>query len=103
MKDLYTYPQETWDEKKCEKVARRLAKDGYGTPYPERGYFSFSGSAYPQPGLGAVRYNGGTIIDGEHYESVEIPLPKIAKGFSFERVLSWGIRLVKDEKGKGAP
>ncbi len=29
---------EVWDEKKCERISKRIATDGYGTPYPFPGY-----------------------------------------------------------------
>jgi hypothetical protein len=48
-------PAEQWDAAKCERMARRIAKDGMGTPYPFRGYI---GSSATVGGYGKTRYNG---------------------------------------------
>jgi hypothetical protein len=91
----YTYPQETWNKTKCEKVARHLEKDGMGTPHPWRGFISGHSSPYPSYGH-TIKYNGGTFINGKHYHSVEMPLPKIAKGFKIVNRISWGYYLERE-------
>ncbi len=88
----YAYPAETWDEKKCAKMAKRIAKDGLGTPYHFRG-------AVPYLSTGEV-YNGGTVIDGEWYQGWTRPLPILAPGYSWVRVPTWCWRIVKDEPCK---
>jgi hypothetical protein len=94
MKKLYTYPQETWDEKKCAKIAKHRGKDGCGSVHPYPGLVAASGSSYPQYGQ-TVRFNGGTIIEGELYQYVMRPLPKIPDTFEFIRRVSWGTYLQK--------
>ena len=90
---LYQHPQEVWDVKKCTKLAKRVAKDGMGTPYP------FQGSLYLQLGHHVhgmrVRYNGGTVIDGEWWQGEEWQLPQVAEGFKIIHVPTWGYRIIK--------
>lgn len=91
---LYTYPQETWGAAKCLKFSRRTQRDGLGTPYPFKGYLPAPHpcATHGQP----LRFNGGTVIDGEWYDSVMWPLPKVAEGFKWEYLCTWGYRLVKE-------
>lgn len=88
---MHTYYQNTpqvWDAKKCNRMARRTARDGLGTPYPFKGYI---GSHY-----GRVRYNGGCLRDGQLYDGEEFPLPIIADGFSIIRIRTWGWQIIKN-------
>jgi hypothetical protein len=90
---LYQLPQETWDAAKCEKMAKHLAKDGLGTPYPFKGYIG--GSSSIPPAYGPIRYNGGCIREGQWYQGENRPLPKVADGYVIEWVTSWGYRIRK--------
>jgi len=94
MEPLYIYPQETWSVAKCEKVAKHRGRDGCGTIHPYKGLIAGSASSYPQYGQ-TIRFNGGTIIDGELYQAVCKPLPKIPDSFKFVYRLSWGTYLEK--------
>lgn len=91
IKELYTHPKETWDEKKCKKMARSAPKDQWGNR-PPKGIIAQSGSAYVQYGH-TVRYNGGTIRDGEFYRSEYLPLPEIPKTYEFVPLIGWGTRI----------
>jgi hypothetical protein len=88
---IYQHPQETWDEKKCEKKAKHVAQDGLGTPYPWPGYIGNT--------FGEIRYNGGCCrpdyITGDHYDGENFPLPKVAPGYKIIRVPTWGYRIIK--------
>jgi len=84
---IYQHPQETWDEKKCEKKAKHVAQDGLGTPYPWPGYI---GSHY-----GTHHYNGGCDRDGEWYEGEHWSLPIIAPGYEITKTITWGYRIIK--------
>ena len=92
---IFTHKQETWDRAKCQKEANRVFRDGMGTPGP-RGIIASSGSNYPQYGQ-TQRYNGGTIVDGEWYEAVSVPLPAIHEDFCFESWPAWGRFIKKKE------
>ncbi len=94
MKPLFTYPREVWNTAKCEKIAKRRLTNTYGDKHPWPGLIAGSGSSYPEYGQ-TIRYNGGTIIDGEHYESVHRPLPQIPDSFHFVERVSWGTYLEK--------
>lgn len=91
---LYQHPQEVWDAKKCEKLAKRTVKDGLGTPYPFKGYLRLGELGHYAHGM-SVRYNGGTVIDGKWWQGEEWPLPKLADGFEIVRVPTWGYRIIK--------
>ncbi len=93
MKSLYTHPQETWDAKKCKEMARQGGVDYFGTKQ-RPGLIASSASSYPQYGQ-TIRFNGGRIIGDELYQSEYRPLPKIAKGYKFKKILSWGTYIVK--------
>ena len=96
---FYKNPQEIWDAKKCERMARRIARDGMGTPYPFKG-------AVPGPypfGFGKTRYNGGCIrpmnaaVGKRKWYPGEIhPLPKLAKGFKWVANPTWCWQIVKE-------
>ena len=88
---VYTHPQETWDAKECAKRAKARRQPG-GKP----GLIAGSSSSYPEYGQ-TVRFNGGREIDGNWYQSECRPLPVIAPGFHFEKVVSWGTYIVKDK------
>jgi len=90
---LYQHPQETWDAKKCEKLANRTLKDGLGTPYPGKGYLLSSEIGH-QHGL-IVRHNGGTVIDGKWWQGEEWQLPIVAEGYEIITVPTWGYRIIK--------
>jgi len=94
---LYTYPQETWDAAQCLKFSRRTQRDGLGTPYPFKGYLPAPHpcATHGQP----LRFNGGTVIDGEWYAAVLWPLPKVAEGFKWIKIPSWGWHLIKAKFG----
>ncbi len=89
----YVHPQETWDDKKCAKVAKYNPKNAFG----DRGIpgqIASHSSSYPQYGQ-QIRYNGGTIIDGELYKSVRRPFPIIPAGWKIVSYVSWGFYLVR--------
>lgn len=90
---LFHHPQETWNEEKCEKLAKYLAKDGLGTKYPFKGYLGSSMSIPPK--FGMIRYNGGCVRNNEWYDGEFFPLPILAKGFAIVQVISWGYRIIK--------
>jgi len=92
---VYTYPREQWDAAKCEKAAKRLAKDGLGTPYPWRGYIGSSTTPIQYGGYGRTTFNGGIVIDGEWYKSADRPLPAVAGGFTIVHIPTWGYRIIK--------
>ncbi len=95
MKNLFTHPQETWDEAKCAKVAKSYHHDGLGTAESRPGRIAGSASVYPEYGQ-TQRWNGGFIApDGEHYRAEHKPLPKVPEGWGFEQVTSWGTYLVR--------
>ena len=87
----YTFPQEVWDEKECEKRAKHLVEDGFGTPYPFRGYIGMLK-------YGQHRLNGGFVKNGDWYEGYIVLLPKIDDKYEIVRVPSWGYRIVKKEQ-----
>lgn len=86
---VYKHTPETWDAPKCESAAKRVTKDGCGTPYPWPGYI---GNNY-----GTQYYNGGCTRDGAWYEGEHYPLPKVAPGYKIKYVKTWGYRIIKDE------
>ena len=93
MKDYYTYPQEVWDAAKCEKMAKRIVKDGYGSSFP----VGYLGSNQPNGGKwGVTTYNGGCVIDDKHYKGEIRPLPKVAEGFEIVQHLAWGYFIEKN-------
>ena len=92
----YTHPQEVWDEKKCEWLARHRRKDGYGSKGP-KGIVCDSAAMFG-PLYGRSRsYNGGTVINGEWYSGEEWPLPQVPEGWEFVTVPSWGLRIQRKE------
>ena len=88
--EYYQHPQEVWNEARCRKEANHTAKDGFGTPYPFKGYIGFSQ-------WGKTRYNGGCIRDDCWWEGEVRPLPKVTDGFEIIYVPTWGYRIKKKE------
>ena len=43
----------------------------------------------------SVRYNGGTVIDGEWWQGEEWQLPLLAEGYEIVHVPTWGYRIIK--------
>jgi len=84
----YTYPQEIWHENKCAKMSRHAPKDAWGN-LPPKGIIASNASSTPQYGQ-TIRYNGGTVIDGEWYEAVTRPLPAIPDSYEIVPLTSWG-------------
>ena len=84
---FYTPTSEQWDDAKCSREARHVARDGMGTPYPWPGYI---GSHY-----GPIRYNGGCVRDDEWFPGENRPLPEVAPGFEIVRVPTWGWRIIE--------
>lgn len=89
----YIYPAEKWDKEKCEKMAKIIAKDGLGTPYPFKGYIG-SGLTYGGE-FGTTIYNGGCVREDKWYQGEHRPLPEVAEGFEIEYVPTWGYRIKK--------
>ena len=87
----YYFPKETWDTKKCAKLARHRRRDGLGTPYPFRGYLGSSASM--PPFFGKIRYNGGCTHGDTHYEGEVRPFPNIPEEFVIVVVPTWGWRI----------
>lgn len=101
--DLATYYRltpETWDAKQCARMAQCTPTDGLGTPYP------FAGIC-PYRKAGPERFNGGCLVrdgrqvydckDGDKTQwvpGVIHTLPRLARGFKWVSVLSWGWRIV---------
>ena len=88
---VYTHPQETWTEAKCARMSRYAPKDNWGNR-PPKGIIADSGSAYLQYGQ-TIRYNGGTVRDGEWYEAEHLPLPAIPASYEFVPLVGWGTRI----------
>ena len=97
----YLNHREVWDVAKCEKMAKRVARDGMGTPYPFKG-------AVPGPfpcDFGKTLYNGGCVrpMTGPNqkwYPGEIWPLPKLAPGFKWVRAVTWSWRIVKKSADK---
>lgn len=90
-KELYTHPQEVWDEKTCAEKAKARTTNGMGTPFPYPGRIpQFYGTTTP--------YNGGCIRDGEWYKAEHIPLPKLPDSYEFYNIPSWGTHIRKKTK-----
>lgn len=96
MGNIYQHKQETWDRAKCERMARHVAKDGMGTPYPFKGYIGSSASV--PVAFGLQMYNGLVERGGGLYAGENFPFPKLARGFRIVHVVSWGWRIVKGAK-----
>ena len=85
---LYQHKTPKWDAQKCAKMAKKIARDGLGTPYPFRGFLHA-----PTPLGWTVRYNDGCIRDGKWWQGETFHLPKVAKGFEIVNVPTWGFRI----------
>lgn len=90
----YVCEQEYWDEKKCEKAAKRVFRDGMGTPGGPRGIIQSSGCAVKF--YGVQTFNGGTSIDGCWYPGYVRPYPKLVPGYALVSDAAWGTRIVKE-------
>lgn len=90
--DYYVHPEETWDETRCQKVARQNPRNAFGDKEPWPGRVSAFGSAYCQPGS-SQRYNGGCIRNGTWYQGEAMPLPVIPESWRFVTRSYWGIYL----------
>jgi hypothetical protein len=84
----YTHPQETWNEAECAKRARHALADHWGNK-PPKGIIASNASSYPQYGQ-TIRFNGGTVINGEWYQAESRPLPVIPASYEFSKLSSWG-------------
>lgn len=91
LQSRYVHPQETWSEKKCEKRSRSAPANHRGDR-PPRGLINSSSNVHPQYGQTA-RWNGGTVIGNEWYQSEEVPLPIIPDSYEFVQLCSWGTRI----------
>lgn len=97
---VYVYERECWGPNTCKKIANRVARDGHGAKYPFKGYL---GSSACMPAtFGLTRYNGGISIDGQWYQSIYRPLPKVADGYQIIVVPTWGWRLIHTETENNA-
>jgi hypothetical protein len=85
---LYQNEPETWDVKKCEKLARRHTADGLGTKCKFKGWLM--GLTF-----GEVRYNGGCIREDKWYQGECFPFPKLPNGFKIVSKPTWGWVIVK--------
>lgn len=92
--NFYQHPQENWDAKKCERLAKRTAKDGMGTKQSRKGYIGSSASI--PPAFGPVRYNGGCVRNDVWYQGENRPLPIVAKGYKIIEIPTWGWYIVKE-------
>ena len=92
---MYIHPREVWDEDKCEKIAKRTARDGMGTKYHFKGYIGTCAGRAPYGGYGRVVYNGMIEREGELYHGEIRRLPRVAKGFKIIKRPTWGYQLVK--------
>jgi len=90
----YQYPQETWDAETCNKIARRVTRDGLGTKNPHQGLID--SRCNPHQGFGKFRPNGGIIIGDKWYEGFVRPLPNVAPGFKIVNISGWGWHLQKE-------
>jgi hypothetical protein len=82
MKTYYEYPQEVWDEKKCQEALKHVWKDGMGTPFTScKGVFHFE----PE----TIVYNGGCIHDGKWFNGEIKRKPKLADGYSWRYIPTW--------------
>lgn len=87
--DYYHHSPETWTAAQCEEALKRLAKDGLGTPYPQRGMF-------PELKHGPVRYNGGTSRFDKWYQGEVFTLPVLPTGYAWVYVPTWCWKIVKE-------
>jgi len=67
---------ETWDEKKCERVAKHRSVDGYGSRHPYKGLVSPFGLP----------------------EQFRRPLPIIPDSYEFYNIMAWGTFIRKKER-----
>ena len=86
---VYTTEQETWGEGECRKRSRSNPANAFGDREPWPGKIAGSSSPHPEYGR-TIRYNGGTIIDGELYDAVRVPLPEIHEAYEFVDRPTWG-------------
>ncbi len=91
---LYQNPQQTWDAKKCEKLAKRWRKDGLGTKSHLQGMLHDGEVGHYAHGM-TVRYNGGCVREDKWWQGEEWKLPIIPENFEIVHVPTWGWRIVK--------
>jgi len=87
-KTYYEYPQETWDEKTCEKWANYAPKDPWGNK-PPKGLINNIGSHRAEYGQ-VHEYNGGCMREERWYDGEIRPLPLIHEDYEFFYLNSWG-------------
>jgi len=90
---FFTFPQETWGVATCEKKAKHVHKDAFGSKLHFKGYLGSSASV--PPAFGKIRYNGGCVHDGKWYDGEIRPLPILAEGYEIVVVPTWGWRIRK--------
>ena len=90
---IYSYKQEVWSEKECEKRSKRAPSDSFGNR-PPRGIIASSASVRAEYGQ-TVRFNGGTVIGQEWYSAEYRPLPKISPDYEFHNLSGWGLTIRK--------
>ena len=94
---LFQHPQETWDNKKCAKVAKSNPKNAFGDAYG-KGYIGSSASI--PPAYGKIRYNGGCERNGEWWQGENRPFPKVAEGYEIISITGRGWFLRKKGETK---
>lgn len=95
LENYWTPEPEVWDAKKCAKIARRRAKDGYGSRHPYPGLVEDSSAPY---GYGKRRYNGCIERDGDLWKGTNVPLPIIPPEYVFIHRISWGTFLIRRDE-----
>ena len=91
--NVYSHPQEIWDEAECVRRAKFNPKK-YGVKNPWPGLIAYSSSPYAEYGT-TVYWNGGKIINNEWYQYEHKPLPVIPDSYEFVQRLSWGTYIQK--------
>lgn len=86
--ETFRHAPETWSTAECERISKRVWKDGLGTPYPFPGYI-------PGPFGPQRSYNGPIERNGELWKAEYYPFPEIPSQFRIIAALSWGYRLVE--------
>lgn len=92
----YARPRESWDSRKCERTSRSRFRDGLGTIGGPRGLVQCDSTPYPA--WGTIRFNGGCVEDGEWYRGWDTPFPKLAAGFVWAYVCTWGYVVARESE-----